>query len=95
MGLATSLSVVLCAPLSMGFPRQQYSGGLPFSFPGDPPNQGIEPGSPALQAGSFLTEPPERLVYLYLNPKVSYLYIYSAVFRSRHTHTHTHTRQHL
>jgi len=33
------------APLSMGFPRQEYWSGLPFSPPGDLPDSGIEPGS--------------------------------------------------
>ena len=40
----------------MGFSRQQYWSGLPFPSPGDLPNPGIEPGSPALQADSLLTE---------------------------------------
>ena len=35
-------------PLSMGFFRQEYWSGLPFPFPGDLPNPGIEAGSPAL-----------------------------------------------
>ena len=38
----------------MGFPRQEYWGGLPFPSPGDLPNPGIEPESPALQADSLL-----------------------------------------
>ena len=33
-------------------------GGLPFPSPGDLPDPGIEPGSPALQADSLLSEPP-------------------------------------
>ena len=41
-------------PLSMGFSRQEYWSGLPFPLPGDLPNPGIEPGSPAL-AGRFFT----------------------------------------
>ena len=40
----------------MGFPRQEYWSGLPFPSPGDLPNPGIEPGSPALQADSLPTE---------------------------------------
>ena len=44
------------APLSMGFSRQGYCSGLPFPSPGDLPNTGIEPQSPALQADSLLTE---------------------------------------
>ena len=42
----------------MGFSRQEYWSGLPFPSPGDLPNQGIEPRSPALQADSLLSEPP-------------------------------------
>ena len=38
------------APPSMGFPRQEYWSGLPFPSPGDLPDAGIEPRSPALQA---------------------------------------------
>ena len=38
----------------MGFPRQEYWSGLPFSSPGDLPDPGIKPASPAL-AGRFLT----------------------------------------
>ena len=42
------------APLSMGFPRQEYWSGLPFPSPGDLPNPGIKPASPALQVDSLL-----------------------------------------
>ena len=45
-------------PLSMGFPRQEYWSGLPFPSPGDLPNPGIEPESPALSGGFFTPEPP-------------------------------------
>ena len=44
------------APLSMGFPRQEYWNGLPFSSPGDLPDPRIEPASLAsltLAAGFF------------------------------------------
>ena len=44
------------APLSMGFPRQEYWSGLPFPSPGDLLDPGIEPASPALQADSFIAE---------------------------------------
>ena len=40
------------APLSMEFSQQEHWSGLPFPFPGDLPNPGIEPASPAL-AGRF------------------------------------------
>ena len=48
------------APLSMGFPRQEYWSGLPFPFPGDLPNPRIELGSPALQADSLPSQPPGK-----------------------------------
>ena len=44
----------------MGFSRQEYWSGLPFPAPGDLPNTGIEPVSPALQADSSLSEPPGK-----------------------------------
>ena len=45
------------APLSMGFSRQEYWSGLPLPSPRDLPDPGIEPGSPALQVDSLLTDP--------------------------------------
>ena len=53
---ATLWSVAYQAPLSMGFSRQQYWSGLPCPSPGNLPNAGIKPVSPAapaLQADSF------------------------------------------
>ena len=41
------------APLSMGFPRQEYWSGLPFPPLGNLPDPGIEPAFPALQADSL------------------------------------------
>ena len=41
-------------PQSMEFSRQEYWNGLPFPSPGDLPDPGIEPGSPALQADSYM-----------------------------------------
>ena len=40
--------LILQAPLSLEFSRQEYWNGLPFRTPGDLPNPGIEPTSPAL-----------------------------------------------
>ena len=45
------------APPSMGFSRQECWSRLPFPSPGDLPNPGIEPGSPALQADALPSEP--------------------------------------
>ena len=42
---------------SMEFSRQKYWSGLPFPSRGDPPDQGIEPRSPALQADALPSEP--------------------------------------
>ena len=44
----------------MGFSRQEYWSGLPFPSPGDLPNPGIEPGSPALEADALNSEPPGK-----------------------------------
>ena len=52
--LANLWSVACQALPSMGFPRQEYWNGLPFPSPGDIPNPGIEPESPALQVDSLL-----------------------------------------
>ena len=54
----TPWAVILQAPLSMGFSRQEYWHGLPFPSLGDLPNPGIESGSPTLQADSLPSEPP-------------------------------------
>ena len=54
---ATLWIVARQAPLSMGFFRQEYWSGLPFPPPGNLPNPGNEPVSPALTSGSFTTEP--------------------------------------
>ena len=59
----TPWTVAHQAPLSMGFPRQEYWSGMPFS----PPRGLLEPGikpmspvSPALAVGLFTTEPPGK-----------------------------------
>jgi len=44
----------------MGFPRQEYWSGFPYSPPEDLPNPGIKSVSPALASGFFTTEPPEK-----------------------------------
>ena len=56
----TPWSVACQAPLSMGLSRQEYWSRLPFPSPGDLPNPGIEPRSPALQVDSLPSEPPGK-----------------------------------
>ena len=52
--LFETLWIAACqTPLSMGFSRQEYWSGLPFPAPGDLPNPGIEPVSPAWQEASL------------------------------------------
>jgi len=50
---ATPWTVAHQAPPSMGFSKQENWSGVPFPSPGDPPNPGFEPGSPALQADTL------------------------------------------
>ena len=54
------------SPPSMGFSRQEYWSGLPFPSPGDLPNPGIKPRSPALEADTLTSEPPGKLKRLAL-----------------------------
>ena len=56
-----------CSPpgSSVGFPRQEYWSRLPFPSPGDLPNPGIEPASPALAGRFFTTEPPGKPYHLH------------------------------
>ena len=57
---ATPWTVAYQAPPSMGFSRQECWSTLPFSFPGDLPDPGIEPPSPALAGGFSTTDPSEK-----------------------------------
>ena len=61
-----SLSVARQAPLCIGFPRQEYWSGLPFSSPWDLPNPGTEPNSPALAGGFFTTESPRKPILYFV-----------------------------
>ena len=62
---ATPWTVAHQAPQSMGFSRQEYWSGLPFPSPGDLPDPGIEPRSPALQVDALTSEPPGKPKTLY------------------------------
>ena len=57
----------------MGFSRQEYWSGSPCPPPGDLPDPGTEPGSPALQADALPSEPPGETLALseYLNGSVA------------------------
>ena len=57
---STPWTVAHQAPQYTEFSRQEYWSGLLFPCPGDLPNRGIEPGSPALQADALLSEPPGK-----------------------------------
>ena len=54
----TPWTVALQAPLSMGFPRQEYWNRLPFPSPGYLLDPGTKLMSPTLTVGFFTTEPP-------------------------------------
>ena len=52
-------------PCPWGFSRQEYWSRLPCPLPGDLPNPGIEPKSPALQEDSLPTETPGKPQFIY------------------------------
>ena len=53
---ATPWNAARQAPLSMEFCRQEYWSGKPFPSPGNLPDPGIEPGSPAVPTDSLLSD---------------------------------------
>ena len=67
---ATPWTVPYQATPSMGFSRQEYWSGLPFPSPGDFPDPGIEPRSPALEADTLTSEPPNEETDKRLNSKI-------------------------
>jgi len=89
------------APLSMGFPRQEYWRGLPFSSPGGLPDIGIEPPSPvtpAFQLDSFtawaIREALSLLTGYYFSKKDSVQFSHSVVSNSLQPHGLQHARLH-
>ena len=62
----TPWTVAYQAPLSMGFPRQEHWSELPCRPPGDLPDPGIKPRSPAFQADSLPSETPVKPEHLVL-----------------------------
>ena len=63
---ATPWTVVHQAPPSMGFSRQEYWSGVSFPSPGDLPDPGIEPRSPALRVDALPSEPPGKFPMHYV-----------------------------
>ena len=62
--LCDPMDVAHQAPLSMGFPRQEYWSGSPLPSPGDLPDLGIELGSLALQVNSLPDDLPGKPIKL-------------------------------
>ena len=67
----TPWTVAYQALPSMGFSRQESWNGLPFPSPGDLPDPGIKPRSPALQADALPSEPPGTKILTFV--KIIYL----------------------
>ena len=59
---ATPWTVAHQAPQSMGFSRQEYWSGLPLPSPGDLPDLGTEPGSPALRTDALPSDTGSKMV---------------------------------
>ena len=59
-GLQSPWTVARQTPMSVGFPRQENWGGLPFPPSGDLPDPGIEPESPVLADGFFTIKQPGK-----------------------------------
>ena len=70
----------------MEFSRQYWSG-LPFPSPGDFPNPGIEPGSPALQVDSLPSEPPGKPIFVVNKVLLDHNHSLSFTFASGCFHT--------
>ena len=71
------------ASLCMLFPRQEYWSGLPFASPGDLPNPGTEPTSPALADGFFITETPGKPCAFLRIPYYSETTVFSTFLMSK------------
>ena len=77
---ATPWTIAYQAPPSMGFSRQECWSGLPFPSPGDLPDPGNEPGSPALQADTLSSEPLGK-PDIVLDAKTNLLDIFLSFFK--------------
>ena len=76
---ATPWTIARQAPLSMEFSRQEFWSGLPFPSPGDLPDPGIEPVSPTLAGGLFITEPPT--LGLFFSPLKPQVHVYKIIIK--------------
>ena len=78
---ATPWTVSHQAPLTMGFPRQEYWSGLPFPCPGNLSNSGTEPCSPALQEDSlpFDVQQIQQGSHFTSFPCINFLVVFSFV----------------
>ena len=79
--LETPWTVACKVSLPMGLSRQEYWSGLPFPSPGNLPDPGIKPGSPALQASQNLRKPENSWLHRTSRNKRPY--------KSLHTYTKT------
>ena len=81
----------------MGFSRQEYWSGLPFSSPGDLPNPRIEPRSLALQADGLTSEPPGKPTHRHTHTQYTHTHtrmqahVYTQINVSEYILTHTHS----
>ena len=86
--LVTPWTAARQAPLSMGFSRQEFWGGQPFTSPGDLPDPGIKAGSPALQEDSLPSEPPGKPL---TEPSLKAIHAYGGSWDTqRHQHGQGH-----
>ena len=90
----------LCDPMDCScqafLSRQEYWNGLPCPLPGDLPNLGVKPMSPALQVDSLLLSHWRSPVLEYSDLQCCVNFLYTVKCLSyTHTHTHTHTHTYL
>ena len=76
----TPWTIACQAPPSMGFSRQEHWSGLPFPSPGDLPDPGMDPGSPALQEDPLPSEPPGNPTYQFRSVQFSSVQLLSRVW---------------
>ena len=73
----------------MGFSRQEYWSGLSFPSPGDLPDPGIEPKSPALAGGFFTAEPPYTHTHTHTHTHTQHMNIHITYMYTHMRYVHT------